>query len=64
MWPTALLSLGRKSCYGFLLPLKNLGGFEPANLRSNGKYDKNDTTENDQQLFRNNGLVFSQVFDE
>jgi hypothetical protein len=36
-----LLSLRRKSCYGFLSPLKialSSTGFEPTNLRSNDKH--------------------------
>jgi hypothetical protein len=41
MEPTALLPLRRKSCYGFLSPLKvlsSLAGTEPANLVSSGKH--------------------------
>jgi hypothetical protein len=40
MGPTALLPHLRKSCYGFLSPLRNpsSAGFQPANLGSNGKH--------------------------
>jgi hypothetical protein len=36
MGPPTLISLRRKSCYGFLSPL---AGYEPTNLGSNGKHN-------------------------
>jgi hypothetical protein len=46
----AVLSLWRKSCYGFLSLIKNPSlsvGLEPANLGSDGKHTNHYTTEND-----------------
>jgi hypothetical protein len=42
--PMALLSLQRKAYFGFL---SSLAGFEPANLRFNGKHAKYKTTKDD-----------------
>jgi hypothetical protein len=50
MGPTALLPLRKKSCYGFLSPLKNplfSASSEPANIGSCDKHDNQWATEED-----------------
>jgi hypothetical protein len=47
MGPTALLSLRKKTCCGFLSPLKFIAsaGFEPANVVFSGKHANQRITE-------------------